>query len=215
VRALLRKVVKYAAVSAIATSVSLTILGLLIFTRTTTAGWANVIATAAATIPSFELNRRWVWGKMGRRSVWAEMGPFWVWCFVELGVSTLVVSNANRWAISSGMSLGTRTFVAEAANVLTFGTLWILQFALLDRILFRNRDAALDRDDDIDDDGRGSGSTPVSAPATTSRRPREGPTVSPGAVTSRVRAAARSWKGAGSRRVVPTSTQRPGPSESM
>jgi putative flippase GtrA len=58
---LVRKLLRYAAVSAIATSLSLTILGVLVARGTTTAGWANVIATAAGTVPSFELNRRWVW----------------------------------------------------------------------------------------------------------------------------------------------------------
>ena len=63
---LLGKLVRYAAVSAIATTVSLTILGLLVATRSATAGWANVIATAAGTVPSFELNRRWVFQPAGR-----------------------------------------------------------------------------------------------------------------------------------------------------
>jgi len=45
----LRKLLRYATVSAIATSVSLTILGVLVATGTMTAGWANVIATAVGT----------------------------------------------------------------------------------------------------------------------------------------------------------------------
>jgi putative flippase GtrA len=56
---------RYATVSAIATTVSLTILGLLVATGAMSAGWANIIATAVGTIGSFELNRRWVWGKRG------------------------------------------------------------------------------------------------------------------------------------------------------
>lgn len=136
-RALLRRVLRYAAVSAIATSVSLTILGVLVATGATTAGWANVVATGVATIPSFELNRRWVWGKRGRSSLWAETGPFCAWSFSELALSTLVVSAASRWATASRFDLSVRTFVAIAANVVTFGTLWVVQFVLLDRVLFR------------------------------------------------------------------------------
>jgi putative flippase GtrA len=138
---LVRKLLRYAAVSAIATSLSLTILGVLVARGTTTAGWANVIATAAGTVPSFELNRRWVWGKSGRRSIRAEIGPFCILSFSGLALSTLAVSAASRWAAAAGLSVGGRTLVAEVANVATFGTLWLAQYLLLDRVLFRARSA--------------------------------------------------------------------------
>ncbi len=133
----LRKLVRYAAVSAIATSVSLTILGTLVATGVTTAGWANIIATTVGTVPSFELNRRWVWGKGGRRSVGAEIGPFCVLSFSSLALSTLAVSTATRWATATGLGVGGRTLVAEVANVATFGSLWVAQYLILDRVLFR------------------------------------------------------------------------------
>jgi len=144
---LIRKFMRYAAVSAISTVVSLSILGTLVWTGATSAGLANVIATGVATIPSFELNRRWVWRKSGHRSVWAEMGPFFIWTFAELALSTFVVSGAVRWATLARFGVGARTFVAEVANVATFGTLWILQFVLLDRILFRNANASANAGD--------------------------------------------------------------------
>ncbi|HEY0398177.1 MAG TPA: bifunctional glycosyltransferase family 2/GtrA family protein, partial [Acidimicrobiia bacterium] len=56
----LGKLLRYATVSAVATITSLTVLGVLVATGTLSAGWANVVATAVGTIPSFELNRRWV-----------------------------------------------------------------------------------------------------------------------------------------------------------
>jgi putative flippase GtrA len=134
---LLAKLIRYAAVSAVATSVSLTILGVLVATSTATAGWANVIATAVGTIPSFELNRRWVWEKSGRRSVRAEIGPFCLLSFTGLALSTLAVSAASAWAATAGYGVGARTLVAELANVATFGTLWVAQYLILDRVLFR------------------------------------------------------------------------------
>ena len=70
------KLVRYATVSVIATAVSLTVLGVLVGTSVVSAGWANVIATAVGTVPSFELNRRWVWHANGRRSMRAEIVPF-------------------------------------------------------------------------------------------------------------------------------------------
>jgi putative flippase GtrA len=133
----LRKLLRYATVSAISTTTSLTILGVLVATRATTAGWANVIATAAGTVPSFELNRRWVWGKAGARSLLAEVGPFCALSFAGLGLSTAAVSAAAGWATTAGWDTTARTVAAEVASMGTFGSLWIIQYVLLDRLLFR------------------------------------------------------------------------------
>ena len=144
----LRKLVRYAAVSAISTTVSLIILGTLVATGMTTAGWANVIATAAGTVPSFELNRRWVWQRRGPRSVVREAVPFCVLSFTGLGLSTVIVSLAAGWVTAAGLGAAARTTAAEMANVATFGTLWVLQYLILDRVLFAphgETSAAVDR----------------------------------------------------------------------
>jgi putative flippase GtrA len=137
------KFVRYAAVSVISTTVSLSILGFLVATRAMSAGWANIVATSAATVPSFELNRRWVWKKVGQRSLLAEVGPFCALSFAGLALSTLAVSEVARWAASDGWSNTGRTIAAEGANVLAFGSLWLLQFALLDRVLFKTQPNAI------------------------------------------------------------------------
>jgi putative flippase GtrA len=133
------KLLRYASVSAIATAVSLIILGVLVASGAAPPGWANVIATAAGTVPSFELNRRWVWGKRGRRSCGREIGPFCALSFLGLALSTIAVNAASNWATAAGLGVGARTLVAEAANITTFGTLWVAQFVILDRVLFRTR----------------------------------------------------------------------------
>jgi putative flippase GtrA len=141
-----RQLVRYGAVSMVATSVSMIVLGALVWTRAMPAVWANVAATAVGTVPSFELNRRWVWGKRGRRSLLAEIGPFCFLSFAGLALSTLAVGAAARWAAGAGVGDTVRTLVVEGANVAAFGTLWIAQFLLLDRVLFGRR-ASASRDD--------------------------------------------------------------------
>jgi len=133
---LIRKLARYATVSVISTSVSLNLLGVLVATSAVTAGWANVIATAVGTVPSFELNRRWVWRRTGRRGLLAEVAPFCALSFLGLGLSTLAVSTAAGWATAARLGTAARTLVAQGANVGTFGTLWVVQFVLLDRVLF-------------------------------------------------------------------------------
>ena len=134
-----RQLVRYGAVSVVATSVSLTVLGVLVWTRAMPATWANVVATAVGTVPSFELNRRWVWGKRGRRSLLGEVGPFCFLSFAGLALSTLAVGAAAGWAASAGVGDTVRTLVVEAANVAAFGSLWVVQFLVLDRVLFGRR----------------------------------------------------------------------------
>ena len=133
-----RRLLRYGAVSVISTCVSLTVLGLLVATGATSAGWANVIATAIGTVPSFELNRRWVWGKQGRRSLLSEIGPFCALSFIGLGLSTVAVSLAAGWATHMDIGNTLRTVAVEAANMASFGSLWLLQFVLLDRVMFAN-----------------------------------------------------------------------------
>jgi putative flippase GtrA len=133
---LLARLSRYAAVSAISTSVTLSLLGVMIYTGALSAGWANVVATAVGTVPSFELNRRWVWAKSGRRSVTKEVVPFCALSFGELVLSTGAVSLAARWSSASGLGHGAVTVVSQAANVSTFGALWALQYVLLDTALF-------------------------------------------------------------------------------
>lgn len=139
----LAQLVRYAAVSGIATATSLTVLGLLVLTRAAPAGWANLIATAVGTVPSFELNRRWVWNKRGHRSVGAEVAPFCALSFAGLALSTLAVHVVAVWADVNGLSNGLRTLLVEGANVAAFGSLWVAQFVILDRLLFRPRRVAL------------------------------------------------------------------------
>ena len=138
---LLRKLARYAAVSAVSTTTSLCILGLLVATNAVTAGWANVVATAVGTVPSFELNRRWGWRRTGGRSLAREVGPFWALSVLGLALSTVAVHLAAGWASSAGLGTGARTLTAEAANVGTFGSLWVAQYVILDRLLFRSRAA--------------------------------------------------------------------------
>ena len=134
-----RKLARYATVSAISTSVTLSLLGVMIYTDAVSPGWANFVATAIGTVPSFELNRRWVWAKRTRRSILKEIAPFCLLSFTGLGLSTLTVSLAAAWSTAYGLGSGATALISQAANLGTFGALWVVQFVLLDRVLFGRR----------------------------------------------------------------------------
>lgn len=137
-----RQLLRYAGVSAISTTTSLVTLGVLVSSRTLSPGWANVVATALGTIPSFELNRRWVWNRRGRRSAGREVGPFVALAFIGLMLSTVAVSITGRVAEQLALTGAIRTLAIEAANLGAFGVLWIAQFVILDRVLFNDRTAS-------------------------------------------------------------------------
>ena len=127
-------------------SVFTTLLSLLVLTVGLSLGvraWlANVVATAVGTVPSYVLNRRWVWGVREDSDPWREVAPFWLLSFAGLALSTLAVDRTDRLATSLGLSGGARTLALLAANVASFGALWVGQFLLLDRVLFRRRTTA-------------------------------------------------------------------------
>ena len=117
----LAQLVRYGTVSAIATTTSLIVLGALVATRSLSAGWANVVATAVGTVPSFELNRRWVWRQRGRDSITAQVVPFAVLSFAGLALSTLTVTATAAAVAARGMDGAARTLLVQAANLAGFG----------------------------------------------------------------------------------------------
>jgi len=133
----MRRFVRYALVSLVSTSTSLVTLGVLVGLAGTSATVANVLATAVGTVPSFELNRRWVWNSTGRRSVLGQVVPFCLLSFTGLVVSTLAVGVVASQA--SGWGRWDRTAAVLGANVASYGALWVVQYLLLDRVLFTSR----------------------------------------------------------------------------
>lgn len=136
-RTLSAKIVRYAAVSVVSTATSLVVLGLLVGLDVTSATAANVIATAAGTVPSFELNRRWVWSERGRSSLLGQVIPFCALSLAGLVLSTAAVHTVAAVTVSWGRD--PRVVAVELANVAAYGTLWVLQFVILDRVLFTRR----------------------------------------------------------------------------
>jgi putative flippase GtrA len=123
-----RRAMKYSMVSVVAvacTQVILVLCGAVI-------GWdpvpSNIVAVCFSSIPSYLLNRAWVWGRRGSHDVLREVLPFWIFAFIGLGFSTLLVHFASRWSDA--------TAVTSIANLTAFGILWIAKYLVLDQVLF-------------------------------------------------------------------------------
>ncbi len=123
-----RKPVRYSLVSVVAVGVSQLVLivcsGLLDWPAVP----SNLMAVSIGSIPSYSLNRSWVWGKRGGNHLWREVVPFWGFALLGLVFSTLLVYLAARWSDS--------TVVLSIANLTAFGILWVAKYLFLDALLF-------------------------------------------------------------------------------
>ena len=138
-----QRFLKYTAVSGISVVVSEVALFLALhFVRSPT--WCNVIAVAVGTVPSYELNRKWAWGKSGKSHLWKEVAPFWAMSFLGLAVSTLAVYVVEEQFIDAGGAITFRQkLLVAATNLAAFGVLWIGKFLIINHVLFRHHHEAL------------------------------------------------------------------------
>ena len=128
------KPIMYSLVSVIAVVTSQVVLIICHAGLGLTAVWSNVIAVAAGTVPSYSLNRSWVWGKKGNSHLWKEVVPFWALSFLGLVFSTVTVAIVENYNDS--------TLVIAGANLAAFGVLWVGKFLLLHYVLFKDHEAA-------------------------------------------------------------------------
>ena len=129
------KVIKYAGVSVISTIVSqVTLLLTFGVFHVMSEVPANLLANVLATIPSYVLNRRWVWGKSGKSHFWKEVAPFWILSFVGLAFSSLAVWIAGDIARSHDLSHGATALLVNLANLMSFAILWVVKFVIYNKL---------------------------------------------------------------------------------
>jgi putative flippase GtrA len=129
------KLIKYASVSVISTIVSqVTLFMTFGVWRVMSEVPANLLANAIATIPSYYLNRKWVWGKGGRSHWFREVVPFWVISFIGLAFSSLAVYLAGDFARHHHYGHATTTLLVNGANLLSFALLWVVKFVIYNKL---------------------------------------------------------------------------------
>ena len=131
-----KRFLKYSAVSGV--SVVVSNIAFLIALQLTGDTWANVIAVSVGTVPSYELNRRWAWGRSGKGHLWREVAPFWIMSFIGLGFSTLCVYLVRNLVIGHDSETLGQTALIAFTNLAAFGVLWVGKFLVINRVLFRH-----------------------------------------------------------------------------
>jgi putative flippase GtrA len=130
-----RKKVRYGLVSVVAVPVGE--VGLLFFNLIgLTAGWAAVCGNSVGAIPSYLLNRYWVWGKNDRNKFFAEIMPFWAITVIGIAFSLYVGHEGGAFARRHDIGGATRLAILLVANLGGFAVLWVVKFVLFNRLLF-------------------------------------------------------------------------------
>jgi putative flippase GtrA len=119
---------KFIAVSLIGTVISQSLIVLFKGQWDWNGGVANLVAVCISAVPSYYLNRAWVWGKRGSSSMAREVLPFWIMTLAGLALSTFFAYVADR--------IWDATIAVNIANLVGFGVLWVVKFLVLDQYVF-------------------------------------------------------------------------------
>jgi putative flippase GtrA len=119
---------KFIAVSLIGTVISQSLIVLFKGRWDWNGGVANLVAVCISAVPSYYLNRAWVWGKRGSSSMAREVLPFWIMTLAGLALSTFFAYVADR--------IWDATIAVNIANLAGFGVLWVVKFLVLDQYVF-------------------------------------------------------------------------------
>jgi len=131
------KVIRYSGASIISVAIGLLVLGINIDIFHLSPTVANVVAIAVCTVPSFELNRRWVWRLHGRSDA-GQFVPFCLLSVAGLVLSTLAVRYTGDHSV--GLANPWHTVVVDGANLCAYAVLWVIRYFVLDRVFVdRNR----------------------------------------------------------------------------
>ena len=130
-----KQLFRYTMVSVISTMVSFGVLAIVfgVFHVWGEIG-STVFANVVATVPSYYLNRNWVWGKIGRSHVMKEMVPFWSMSAIGIVVSIGGAAVAKHVGQANQFSHVEQTALVEAANITSFAVFWVLKFLVFNRI---------------------------------------------------------------------------------
>lgn len=140
-RALVRKLFRYTAGSVVATVCSEVTLVLLYGVMGVVAAVASVVAWFAGAVPNYWLNRSWTWGREGRPSMRREIAPYAAIVLGTLLVAVVVTTLVDRVATASGLSSSARTAAVGFAFFFVYVVMFLVRFALFDRLFGQDRES--------------------------------------------------------------------------
>ena len=130
-----KKLLRFTAVSAITTSVSFISIALLYGLRIVSGVmWATLCGNLIASVPAYQLNRSWTWGKKGRSHFRTEIIPFWSMSSLGIAFSQLGAWWARGEVHAHSWAHLVNTALVAGMNLLSFAVFWVLKLMVFNRI---------------------------------------------------------------------------------
>jgi len=102
---------------------------------------ASLVAFVAGAIPNFIVNWKWTWGRSGRPALLRELLPY-IAIIVGGGLAATALTTLTDHVLAPLLTdRGARTITLDVAYLSSYAILFVLKFALLDRV-FRTRRTA-------------------------------------------------------------------------
>jgi putative flippase GtrA len=96
--------------------------------------WSTLAGNLVASVPAYQHNRRWTWGKRGKSHLRKEVAPFWMLTFLGIGVSQLGALFARHEVRAHHWSHLVNTGLVAFANLVSFAIFWVLKLIVFNRI---------------------------------------------------------------------------------
>lgn len=130
------KFIRYSMVSAVAIVISQVVILICAWLFRFSGVTANAVGAVASTPASYELNRKWAWGKRGKSHLWREVVPFWALTVAGFLGSTVTVGIADSECQSHHVDGLVRALVIMGASLFAYGVIWIAKFVIFNRLVF-------------------------------------------------------------------------------
>lgn len=130
------KFIRYSMVSAVAIGISQVTILVCTWLFHLSGVASNAIGAVASTPASYELNRKWAWGKHGKSHLWREVVPFWSLTIAGLVASTGTTALADSELGSHHVIGLERSLIIMAASLFAWGVIWVAKFVIFNRLVF-------------------------------------------------------------------------------
>lgn len=97
---------------------------------------ASTLATTIAAVPSYEMNRKWAWGKTGKSHLMKEVVPFWSLAILGWAFSTWAVWLMDGYAKRHHFSHLSQTLAVAIVYFGSFAVLWVGKFIIFNKVMF-------------------------------------------------------------------------------
>ena len=135
----IHKFIRYSLVSVVAVGISQVVILVCTLAFGFSGVLANTIGCVVSTPASYELNRKWAWGKEGKSHLWREVVPFWGLTLVGFIFSEGTTQWADNMAHSHDVTGLLRSLAIMGASLFAWGVVWIVKFVIFNRLVFAER----------------------------------------------------------------------------